>query len=90
MMPCRIVLVALAVAVSGCSTIVKETPVLKTLYVEREVPAAAKQTCAAPVVLPDRDLTDKETALSWAKDRTALRICETRRAAAVSGGSHVQ
>lgn len=63
---------------------------LKTVYVEREVPAAAKQKCDDPVVLPDRDLTDKETASRWAADRTALRVCEVRRAAAVSGGSHAQ
>jgi hypothetical protein len=64
--------------------------VVKTVYVEREVPAVARQKCAAPVVLPDRDLTDKETASSWATDRSALRICEMRRAAAVSGGPDVQ
>jgi hypothetical protein len=64
--------------------------VVKTVYVEREVPSVAKQKCADPVVLPDRDLSDKETASKWAADRTALRVCEARRAAAVSGGGHVQ
>lgn len=62
---------------------------VKTVYVEREVPAAARQKCADPVALPDRDLTDKETASKWAADRTALRVCEARRAAAV-GGRNVQ
>ncbi|MBB4955351.1 hypothetical protein H4S14_003387 [Agrobacterium vitis] len=66
----------------------KEPPVVKTVYVERDIPAAAKTRCDAPVTLPDRDLTDKETASRWGADRTALRICEARRAAAVSGGTH--
>lgn len=60
---------------------------VKTVYVEREVPAAAKQRCADPVVLPDRNLTDKETASKWGADRTALRVCEARRAAAVGAGN---
>jgi len=64
--------------------------VLKTVYVERQVPALAKEKCASPVVLPDRDLSDKETASKWAADRTALRMCEARRAAAVSGGADAQ
>jgi hypothetical protein len=63
--------------------------VVKTVYVEREVPAAAKVKCADPVLLPDRDLTDKETASKWGADRTALRVCEARRAAAV-GDTHAQ
>jgi hypothetical protein len=61
--------------------------VLKTVYVERELPAAARQKCDDPVLLPDRDLTDKETASKWGADRKALRVCEARRAAAVGGGN---
>ncbi|BBF92374.1 hypothetical protein [Blastochloris tepida] len=47
------------------------------------MPAEAKQKCADPVTLPDRDLTEAETTSAWNRDRTALRTCETRRAAAV-------
>ncbi|CAH0339591.1 hypothetical protein [Rhizobium sp. CECT 9324] len=57
--------------------------------VERELPAEAKKPCPDPVVLPDRDLTEAEIATNWGADRTALRVCETRRSASV-GGSNVQ
>ncbi|MDQ0454701.1 hypothetical protein [Rhizobium paknamense] len=46
--------------------------------------------CAAPVSLPDRRLSEPESATYWGQDRTALRTCEARRAAAVSGGANVQ
>lgn len=58
-----------------------------TRTVEREVPAEAKKPCAAPVTLPDRDLSEREAQSFWGSDRTALRVCETRRAAAVAGGA---
>ncbi|MCF1492483.1 hypothetical protein FS834_08085 [Agrobacterium vitis] len=63
---------------------------VKTVYVEREVPAASKVACDAPVLLPDRRLNEQEATSFWGKDRTALRTCETRRAAAVAGVNHVQ
>ncbi|KPF98821.1 hypothetical protein IP86_10875 [Rhodopseudomonas sp. AAP120] len=47
------------------------------------VPATAEQKCDDPVDLPDRDLTERETASAWGRDRSALRTCEGRRAAAV-------
>lgn len=50
------------------------------------MPKAAKVPCAAPVVLPGRKLTDKETRDDWGADRASLRICEQRRAAAVAAG----
>lgn len=81
--------VALAVIASACSTDDKP-PIVRTQFVEREVPAEAKKPCASPTPLPDRDLTEPETQSAWGADRTALRVCETRRAAAVAGGSHVQ
>lgn len=83
-------LVALAATASGCSTNAESPPVVKTVYVEREVPAAAKVQCAPPVPLPDRRLNERETQTYWGKDRTALRTCEARRAAAVSGVIHAQ
>jgi hypothetical protein len=80
----------LAVIVSGCST--ADSPILRTALVERELPAVAIVPCAAPVPLPDRRLGERETADLWGRDRTALRTCETRRAAAVaaSGGPHAE
>lgn len=79
----------LAATVSACSTSDK-APVVRTVTVEREIPAEAKKTCANPATLPDRLLTDRETQTYWGADRTALRICESRRAAAVAGGSNAQ
>jgi len=57
--------------------------------VERETPAEAKRPCPSPASLPDRDLTEQEVGDYWGADRTALRICEARRSAAV-GGANVQ
>ncbi len=61
-------------------------PVLRTVTVEREIPAEAKIPCADPVPLPDRRLEEAETQTFWGRDRTALRICEARRQAGVGGG----
>ncbi len=62
---------------------------VRTVIVEREQPAEVRTPCPAPVPLPDRDLEEAETQSLWGRDRTALRICEVRRAAAV-GGAHAQ
>lgn len=86
-------MMALAASValaSGCSINAEPAPVVKTVYVEREVPKASKVPCDDPVPLPDRRLSEPESATYWGKDRTALRTCEARRAAAVSGAPHVQ
>lgn len=72
---------------SACSTS-DDAPVVRTVVVEREIPAEAAKPCPAPVALPDRDLTETEGATYWGRDRTALRVCESRRAAAVAGGGH--
>lgn len=80
-------LAALAVTVCACSTV--NEPMLHTIVVTPEISAEAQTPCAAPVTLPDRDLTEAEATPLWGADRRALRVCETRRAAAV-GGSHVQ
>lgn len=82
-------LVALAASASACSTSDKPVAVVKTVYAERETPAAAKVPCADPVTLPDRKLTETEASNYWGTDRTNLRTCEARRAAAV-GGENVQ
>ncbi|BCH63227.1 hypothetical protein RvVAT039_04430 [Agrobacterium vitis] len=83
-------LVALAAIASACSISAETPPVVKTVYVEREVPKASKVPCDPPVPLPDRRLNEPETTSYWGKDRTALRACEARRAAGVSGGSNAQ
>jgi hypothetical protein len=63
--------------------------VVRTVIVEREQPNEARTPCPEPVPLPDRDLGEAETQSLWGRDRTALRICEVRRAAA-AGGTHAQ
>ena len=69
---------------SGCSTAPDPKPTVKLELVKPELPVAARQHCAAPVSLPDRDMTASEVTTSWGRDRASLRICETRRAAAVA------
>jgi hypothetical protein len=60
-----------------------------TRLVTPAVPAASRVPCRAPVVLPDRDLTAGETITLWGRDRAELRICETRRAAAVMAATTI-
>lgn len=48
------------------------------------VPPVALKRCEAPAHLPDRDITAAEATGFWARDRAALRDCETRRAAATA------
>lgn len=74
----------LAVIASACSTSDKP-PAVRTVLVERAIPPESLKACASPVRLPDRDLPDAEAARLWGSDRTALRVCESRRAAAVEG-----
>lgn len=76
-------LVASAAIVSACST-QGEKSVIQTVTVSPEVSAEAKKPCDPPVILPDRPLTDTEAGSLWGRDRTALRVCETRRAAGVA------
>ncbi|MCP4561999.1 MAG: hypothetical protein GY873_08690 [Bosea sp.] len=57
---------------------------MKLQIVRPQLPSAARQPCAAPVALPDRNLAAAEVTSAWARDRAALRLCESRRAAAVA------
>ena len=84
-----VALVALAVIASACSIDSRPEPIVRTVIAIPEIPSEAKLKCSAPVTLPDRDLGGQEAASLWGRDRNALRVCETRRAAAV-GGAHVQ
>jgi hypothetical protein len=82
---------AFAVVASGCSTSSEAgRPTVMAKMLKPEVPATARQKCADPVQLPDRDLSEREATDYWSRDRAALRSCEPRRAAAVraaDGGS---
>lgn len=80
-------IVACAASVSACSTSDEARPVIQTITVDREISAEAKKPCDAPVTLPDRDLSETETTSLWGRDRTALRVCETRRAASVASAT---
>lgn len=57
---------------------------MKVEFIRPELPAVARQRCAEPAALPDRDMTASEVTNGWGRDRANLRICETRRAAAVA------
>lgn len=74
---------ALAVTVSACS---HDEPkiVVRTVTTMPAISPEARQPCAKPVAVPDRDLTEKETFTGWNKDRSALVACETRRASAIA------
>ncbi|CDZ32198.1 Hypothetical protein NGAL_HAMBI1145_09690 [Neorhizobium galegae bv. officinalis] len=51
---------------------------------KKTIPPEAETPCAAPVVIPDRKISAGETTSLWGADRSALRVCEFRRQAAVS------
>lgn len=74
---------ASAALVSGCSTKSGNEPAVMLQMTRTTVPPSAAQPCDPPVPLSDRDLTERETASAWGRDRSALRTCEGRRAAAV-------
>ena len=86
----RLFLTLLAVAsmsiAHGCSITNSSvaSPILRTDFAKATLPAESRKTCDAPVALPDRALTAKELTPMWGKDRSALAICEQRRAAAVA------
>lgn len=48
------------------------------------IPASIAAPCANPVILPDRALSDQEVEVFWGRDRTALRSCKSKHAAAVA------
>jgi hypothetical protein len=75
---------------SACSTAPSPEPVVKLQIVRPQLPAAARQPCAAPVALQDRSLAAAEVTAAWGRDRAALRICETRRSAAVAAVDGVE
>lgn len=80
-----VVVAALMLAVSACSTPPADPPVIRTVPVSRPLPEAAKQPCRTPLRLPGRALTASEVTRYWGGDRAALVECETRRKAAVEG-----
>lgn len=41
-------------------------------------PPSLMQSCAVPVTLPARGLSDQEVEVFWGRDRAALRACASR------------
>ena len=74
-------LAALAAIASACST--ADAPRVRSEIVEPALPASSRAPGAAPVSLPDRDMTQGEVASAWGRDRASLRACEAKRAGAV-------
>ncbi|MEY9717872.1 hypothetical protein ABIA22_000362 [Sinorhizobium fredii] len=74
---------ALTAIASACSP-ADPKPTIKTVVVPVAVPESARQPCPRPVTLPDRAMTAREVTTGWGADRTALKTCEERRAAAVA------
>ncbi|AJY46493.1 hypothetical protein TM49_13690 [Martelella endophytica] len=53
--------------------------------IKPELPAEARRPCAKPSTLPAKGgLSQAEVVSLWGADRSALNVCETRRAAAVA------
>lgn len=75
----------LTLAASACSTPPQGPPVVKVEYLSPSPPPAALKRCDDPQRLPPRGLTAAEVTTFWGRDRAALEICESRRAAAVEG-----
>lgn len=71
---------------SGCSTGSDrdKTPVIRNVVIKNALPPEAEKPCPVPTILPDRALGEGETVSAWSRDRSNLRICEQRRAAAVA------
>ena len=76
-------LAALAATASACSTRAERT-VTQTRIVRPALPPVARAPCDRPQALPDADLSAEAATRLWGRDRAALRICESRRAAAVA------
>jgi hypothetical protein len=76
---------ALMLGVCACSTVDPPKPEIRTVLVTRPISAAARQSCDAPVALPERVLSAQEVTTFWGQDRSALHACETRRRAAIAG-----
>ena len=76
-----LILGPVACLVSACAS--SPPPVVRTELVRAAVPAEAQRRCDDPVALPGRRLTEREVTSLWGRDRSALRTCEERRAAAV-------
>jgi hypothetical protein len=78
------IIAGLGAIASACSTTAEKIePTVKLEFIKPTLPASARKRCADPVEAPDRDLPEGEATDLWNIDRANLRICETRRAAAV-------
>ncbi|WP_442320023.1 Rz1-like lysis system protein LysC [Ancylobacter polymorphus] len=83
MKPTKIVIAtALASGLTACSgSTASVRPSLRPTL--EPAPAALRQPCAAPVVIPPGGKTQGQTERSWAKDRVALVECGADKAALV-------
>lgn len=83
MKPRRIVIAtALASALTACGASTESVrPSLRPTL--EPAPAALRQPCAAPVVIPAGAKTQRETEGAWATDRVALVECGADKAALV-------
>lgn len=48
-----------------------------------DVPPSLTAPCAAPVTIPERNISGAEVEIGWGRDRAALRDCAQRHAALV-------
>lgn len=74
-----------ALGVSACST--GRPPPVRVELLRPSLPPAALSSCSPPQLLPQKDLSDAEATRYWARDRAALKACETKRQAAVQAVS---
>ena len=68
----RIALAVIAAALAGCTSVVVPPRDLAPLDLSLTRP------CDAPTKIPSRDLTEREVATLWGRDRLALRDCGRR------------
>lgn len=71
-------LIVIVATLGGCTTMVAAPP--RDLA---PLDLTLTRRCDAPVTVPDRDLTEKEVAGLWGRDRLALTDCGRRLAATV-------
>lgn len=78
--------IAMVSMLPGCSssTGAERKPAVVLTQVKATVPSEADTPCPVPVVLPNRAISAAETVNLWSVDRNGLRVCESRRAAAVA------
>lgn len=88
-MSCRValkkaaLLLASSMILTGCASPTREAPEVNTVFLDRTIPASAKEPCDPPTRLNSGAPSELKRAL--ARDGIALLECEERRRAAVEG-----